>query len=170
MHSCFHVHSSRPFLLPGTLWAIPDQGPGSPGMLCPQQGQSHFTPLLQCPRSSTPNSSWEAPGSLSRAPNHLLSNGTPWWVIKPLQKCPGDPPALPWGPIHGPGFPQEAPSPRHSSWAAPGGAQRVNKQRKPKCASFQDFGWLWLGAGSGQCPHLVLGPARALIPHPKNTE
>lgn len=72
-------------------WQRPRVPRDSPLSLFPSKASS-----AQHPRSSTPKPSWEAPGSLSRGSNHPLSNGTPQWVIKPLQKPPGDPPALPW--------------------------------------------------------------------------
>lgn len=97
--------------------------------------------------------------------NHPFSKGTPWWAIKPLQTPPGDSPALPWvcgagsapqhtarghqdvGPICDPGFPQEAQSPRGSSCAAPGGAQRAKTSREESNVTHSRVSRILAGSG-----------------------
>lgn len=159
--SNFHVHSSRHFLLPGTLWPIPSQSPGCPGMLCPVLSSRDSPHHSSLPKPAQPGAS--SPGAAHQIPNgNLLAPsvvfpiipspmGHPKGVIKPLQKSPGDPPAFQREhspqPIHGPGFPQEAPSPRNSSCAAPGGAQRAKISREePNVPQFRVSRTL---AGSG---------------------
>lgn len=104
---------------------------------------------------------------------------------KPLQKSPGDPPALPW--VCCPEGTQPLAHPW--SWISSGGSiaqeqqlcstrrgtEGKNKHRRTKCASvqgLQDFGWLWLGAGSVQFSSLsrFLPRLHSLIPKIQNEQ
>lgn len=98
--------------------------------------------------------------------------------LETLQHCPGCAAQREHSPqpIHGPGFPQEVPSPRNSSCAAPGGAQRAKisteEPNVPQFRVLQDFGWLWLGAGSVQFFPLswFLPRLHSLIPKIQNEQ
>lgn len=131
------------------------KGPGYPGMLCP-------VPLHSClpqpdqPSTSTPGAPHKIPHGKLLAPSAMVPMSPLQWDT--LQKCPGDPPGcvglgvLPrgntgHGPICDPGFLQEAPAPRGSCCAAPGGTQRAKTDTRIKCDSLQGLqNWSWPSA------------------------
>lgn len=191
--SNFHVHSSRHFLLPGTLWPISSQSPGCPGMPCPVLSSRDSPQHSSLPKPAQPSTS--SPGAAHQIPNgNLLAPSAMFpiipspmghlkGVIKPLQKSPGDPPALPW--VCCPEGTQ--PSAHPWSWISSGGSipqeqqlcstrrgtEGKNKHRRTKCASVQGPPGLWLALAwswlSAVLP-LVPVPAKASFPHPKNPE
>lgn len=164
-------------------------------MLCPVLSSRDSPQHSSLPKPAQPSTS--SPGTAHQIPNgNLLAPsavfpiipspmGHPKGVIKPLQKSPGDPPALPW--VCCPEGTQ--PSAHPWSWISSGGSipqeqqlcstrrgtEGKNKHRRTKCASvqgLQDFGWLWLGAGSVQFFPLswFLPRLHSLIPKIQNEQ
>lgn len=193
--SNFHVHSSRHFLLPGTLWPIPSQSPGCPGMLCPvlssrDSPQHSSLPKPAQPSTSSPGAAHQIPNGNLLAPSAMFPiipspMGHPKGVIKPLQKSPGDPPALPWVCCPEGTQPSAHPwswissggsIPQEQQLCRPGGAQRAKisteEPNVPQFRVLQDFGWLWLGAGSVQFFPLsqFLPRLHSLIPKIQNEQ